>query len=82
MRLLLILAALEIVAVIFAVSVCVSARRTDERTERALSRDEVEARRQVAGPMRRLHLAPFRTRMTRRWLAAVLRAGDNDKSGN
>lgn len=82
MRLLTILAILEIVAVIFAVSLCVAARRTDERTERALSHDEVEARRQVADVRRHVRRAPFRKRMTWRWLAAVLRTRDHDKSGN
>ena len=82
MHLLIILAVLEMIAVIFAVSLCVAARRTDERTERSLSPDEVEARRQVGGASRHPHLAPFRMRTTWRWLTSVLRTGNHDKRGN
>ncbi|WP_341313078.1 hypothetical protein WN982_16960 [Paraburkholderia sp. IMGN_8] len=82
MHLLIIFAVLEIVAVIFVASLCVTARRADERTERALSRDEVKARRQVTEATRHAQFAPFRKRMTWRWLATVLRTGDRDKSGS
>ncbi|MFM0555975.1 hypothetical protein P0D69_34130 [Paraburkholderia sediminicola] len=82
MRLLIIVAVLEIVAVIFAVSLCVSARRADERTERALSRDEVETKRQSVSRRRHLHPAPVHKRATWRWLTAMLRTGDHDRSGN
>jgi uncharacterized membrane protein len=82
MHILIIFAALEIVAIIFVAALCVTARRADERTERALTRDEVEVRRQVADASRPARFAPFRRRMTWRWLATVLRTGDRDKSGS
>jgi len=82
MHLLTILAILEVVAVIFAASLCVAARRTDERTDRTLSRDEVEARQKIDGAGRPRQRAPFGKRMVWRWLATVLRTGNHDKSGN
>lgn len=82
MRPLIIIAVLEIVAIIFAVALCVSARRADERTERALSRDEVETKRQPANRRPRLHPAPVHKRASWRWLTAIRRTGNHDRSGN
>jgi uncharacterized membrane protein len=82
MRTLIIVAVLEVVAVIFAVSLCVSARRADERTERALLRDEVEIKRQTASQRRRLHPAPVLTRASWRRLTAMLRTRGHDRGGN
>jgi hypothetical protein len=55
---------LEIGAILLVVALCVAARRADARTERMLTRDEVEARRRVADEPRRRPL----TAKAGRWL--------------
>jgi len=64
MHFLIILAVLQILAIIVVVALCVAARRADERTERMLTRDEIAARRQTSG-------VPYSTPLkTPTWLAA------------
>jgi uncharacterized membrane protein len=82
MHLFIIFAVLEVVAIVLVASLCIMARRSDERTERTLTRDEIEVRRQVAEKGRRAQLDPFSKGTMGRWLAGVLRSGNRDKRGS
>lgn len=81
-HLLIIFSVLEIVAILVVVSLCVMARRSDERTERALTPEEIRARRQTADALRRPHnIATFGQHPVGRWWSAVLRTGNRGKRG-
>ncbi|WLE63216.1 hypothetical protein GIY62_23110 [Burkholderia plantarii] len=67
MRLLIVIAVLEIVALVFVVALCVAARRGDARTERMLSRAEIEARRCIASAPRRQPAGAARLAARRWW---------------
>jgi len=68
MRLLIVIVitVLEVGAILFVVALCVAARRADARTERMLTRDEVEARQRVAEEPRRRPLTVTAGRWLRR----------------
>ena len=71
MRLLIIIAVLEIIAIIVVVSLCIAARRGDVRTERMLSSDEIEARRQVTDGPRRISVIIFSRNAATRWFSRL-----------
>lgn len=84
MHFLIILAVLQILAIIVVVALCVAARRADERTERMLTRDEIAERRQTSG----VPGLPYRTPLSSqsktptwlvagRWLARVFGYGSS-----
>jgi hypothetical protein len=75
MHFLIILAVLQILAIIVVVALCVAARRADERTERMLTRDEIAERRQTSGVPGLPYRTPLSTPLnsqskTPTWLAA------------
>ncbi|MBU9645508.1 hypothetical protein [Burkholderia gladioli] len=65
MRYMIVIAVLEIVAIVVVMALCIAARRADTRTERMLTREEIEARRRVADAQRRRPASPA-TRWLRR----------------
>lgn len=71
MRLLIIIAVLEIIAIIVVASLCIAARRGDVRTERMLSSDEIEARRQVTDRPRRISVITFARNAAIRWFSRL-----------
>jgi hypothetical protein len=75
MHLLIIIALLEIVAIVVVVALCMTARRADERTERMLSPDEIEARRRIAGDPRRTSRAVSARQAAGRWFSRLFRDG-------
>lgn len=82
MHLLIIFSVLEIVAILVVVSLCMMARRSDERTERALTPEEIRARRQTADVRRRPHnVTTFGEHPVGRWWSAVLRTSNRGKRG-
>jgi hypothetical protein len=82
MHLLIIFSVLEIVAILVVVSLCMMARRSDERTERALTPEEIRARRQPADGRRRPHnVTGFGEHPVGRWWSAVLRTSNRGKRG-
>lgn len=82
MHLLIIFSVLEIVAILVVVSLCMMARRSDERTERALTPEEIRARRQTADVRHRPHnVTTFGEHPVGRWWSAVLRTSNRGKRG-
>lgn len=82
MHLLIIFSVLEVVAILVVVSLCVMARRADDRTERALTSEEIRARRQTADDRTRPNRLPtFGGNAVGRWWSAVLRPINRDKRG-
>lgn len=81
MHLFIIFAVLEVVAIALVASLCVAARRGDQRTERTLTRDEIEERRRVADDGRHVQFSTFSKGSMSRWLGSVLRTGNRDKTG-
>jgi hypothetical protein len=82
MHLLIIFSVLEVIAILVVVSLCVMARRADERIERALTPEEIRARRQPAD--RRLRpnsVTTFGEQPVGRWWNAVLRTTNRGKRG-
>ncbi|MBJ9679362.1 hypothetical protein [Burkholderia gladioli] len=53
MRYMIVIAVLEIAAIVVVMALCIAARRADTRTERMLTREEIEARRRPADAQRR-----------------------------
>ncbi|WP_147329549.1 hypothetical protein [Paraburkholderia sp. DHOC27] len=83
MHLLIIFSVLEVIAILVVVSLCVMARRADERTERALTSEEIQARRQIAEERRRLNGAPaFGLQALGRWWNGVQRPINRGKRGS
>jgi hypothetical protein len=83
MHLLIIFSVLEIAAILVVVALCVMARRSDERTERALTPEEISARRQIADDRRRPRpVATFGDHPVARWCTAVLRPSNRGKRSN
>jgi hypothetical protein len=81
MHLLIIFSVLEVVAILVVVSLCVMARRSDDRTERALTSEEIRARRQTADDRTRPHAPAFGDHAIGRWWSAVVRPINRDKRG-
>jgi hypothetical protein len=82
MHLLIIFSVLEIVAILVVVALCVVARRSDDRTERALTPEEIRARRQTDDDRRRPHnVTAFGGRPVGRWWSAMLRPSNRGKRG-
>jgi hypothetical protein len=83
MHLLIIFSVLEVLAILVVVSLCVMARRADDRTERALTSEEIRARRETADERRRpSHAFAFSDNPIGRWLNAVLRPINRGKRGS
>ncbi|MGF6755969.1 hypothetical protein [Paraburkholderia sp. GAS334] len=80
MYLLITFAILEVIAVVVVASLCIAARRADERTERALTPDEISARRDAADVPRLATLASARGRAIGRWFNALVRDSRHDGS--
>ncbi len=73
MHLLIIIAVLEIIAIIVVAALCMVARGADVRTERMLSHDEIEARRRIADAPRRTSLTAFARNAAARWFSRLFR---------
>lgn len=71
MHLLVIIAVLEVIAIIVVASLCIAVRRADVRTERMLSPDEIEARRQVTHGPRRIPVITFARTTATRWFSRL-----------
>lgn len=82
MYLLIIFAALEIIAIVVVVGLCVTARRADERTERTLNAEEIAARRQTSDAPRRVPVSAGARHTAERWLNRLFRAGRRDGGRN
>ncbi|MGA7776372.1 MAG: hypothetical protein WCA85_01450 [Paraburkholderia sp.] len=82
MHLLIIFSVLEIVAILVVVSLCVMARRSDNRTERALTPEEIRARRQTADDRPKPRsVTTFGEHALARWFSSVLRPSNRGKRG-
>lgn len=80
MHLLIIFSVLEVLAILVVVSLCVMARRADVRTERALTPEEISARRQTTDERRSPRQLPtFGENVIGRWWNAKLRPIDRSK---
>jgi hypothetical protein len=87
MHLLIIFSVLEVLAILVVVSLCVMAKRADVRTERALTSEEIRARRETADERRRpSHVPVFSDNPIGRWwnsvLRPILRPINRDKRGS
>jgi hypothetical protein len=83
MHLLIIFSVLEVLAILVVVSLCVMAKRADDRTERALTSEEIRARRETADERRRpSHVPVFSDNPIGRWWNSVLRPINRDKRGS
>jgi hypothetical protein len=71
MYVLIVISALEILAIFVVVALCVAARRADSRTECMLSPDELEAHRRITDAPRRTALHVFARNAAARWLSRL-----------